>query len=543
MRRLTLVACLTALGVAFAAWAEPVAWGQRGRRGGDQRGAATLDQEQILENFPDIVELIWTDDEEDEWDDLDSDEERQAFITEFWARRDPTPGTEQNEFKEIYMGRVEAAYRQFRGEGTEGYATDRGQFFLIYGGNAVVAQRERTVSASSQSTTDIGGGGGGMGVGGGPGRATGEATAYVWEINTDINPHLEGKDEVIFVPYNRTYSMTTGGIKLDEEAFRANTDVQTCFNDPASCNLAGGGARGAGGQPGAAAGGGGAAAPATPDAVAMQELLNQGVTRNDLALDQGLRFFPAPENNTYTVMAFEVGKDGLSLDGDEASLTAFGALMKVEEQGEQVIREMRMPFTVSADEGTESESATHSFGMTLVPGNYRLAWGVMDDASEAITTVDRSFEVPDFGTSGLTLTSVLVSRGQPAEEDEAIDINTVYEGVRVGSIAADVDIDHTFARDDTMMLLYFVMGAQVDQAQGQVALEVEHRVLDTEGNGVARLPVQTLNYFVIGQQIPLGQIDALQPGTDYIVRIRVKDTTTGQEITEDVPFHVAGETG
>jgi len=37
--------------------------------------------------------------------------EREAFIEEFWKKRDPDPYTEENEFKEQYLARIEMANR------------------------------------------------------------------------------------------------------------------------------------------------------------------------------------------------------------------------------------------------------------------------------------------------------------------------------------------------------------------------------------------------------------------------------------------------
>ena len=96
----------------FALSAE-LADAQRGRgRGGRGRGPAALEDAKILEEFDNIVDLIWTDQEEDTWNDIDGDatEDKQAFITMFWESRDPTPGTESNEFREVWMQRV--AYTQ-----------------------------------------------------------------------------------------------------------------------------------------------------------------------------------------------------------------------------------------------------------------------------------------------------------------------------------------------------------------------------------------------------------------------------------------------
>jgi GWxTD domain-containing protein len=62
-----------------------------------------------------------------------SPEEREEFIKEFWKRRDPDPTTEINEFKEEYYKRIEDANKLFRGEGREGWLTDRGRIYVIFG--------------------------------------------------------------------------------------------------------------------------------------------------------------------------------------------------------------------------------------------------------------------------------------------------------------------------------------------------------------------------------------------------------------------------
>ena len=59
--------------------------------------------------------------------------EREAFIQEFWAKRDPDPSTEENEFKIEYFARIESANRMFRGEGTPGWLTDRGRVYILFG--------------------------------------------------------------------------------------------------------------------------------------------------------------------------------------------------------------------------------------------------------------------------------------------------------------------------------------------------------------------------------------------------------------------------
>lgn len=61
------------------------------------------------------------------------DAEKNGFIEEFWRRRDPDPGTEENEFKIEYFNRVERAEDLFLGEGKPGWMTDRGRIFILFG--------------------------------------------------------------------------------------------------------------------------------------------------------------------------------------------------------------------------------------------------------------------------------------------------------------------------------------------------------------------------------------------------------------------------
>src|SRR5688500_13404899 len=44
-----------------------------------------------------------------EWKSIKTDAEAQAFVDRFWARRDPTPATAANEFKEAFDQRVKFA--------------------------------------------------------------------------------------------------------------------------------------------------------------------------------------------------------------------------------------------------------------------------------------------------------------------------------------------------------------------------------------------------------------------------------------------------
>jgi len=60
-------------------------------------------------------------------------DEKNAWIEEFWKQRDPDPGTEENELKMEYFDRIEQATEMFRTEPKPGWMTDRGRIYILFG--------------------------------------------------------------------------------------------------------------------------------------------------------------------------------------------------------------------------------------------------------------------------------------------------------------------------------------------------------------------------------------------------------------------------
>jgi GWxTD domain-containing protein len=79
----------------------------------------------------DVIYII-TDEERAAFKQLSNDEERDNFIEAFWQRRDPTPDTEENEYKEEHYQRIAYANEHFAA-GVPGWKTDRGRIYIVYG--------------------------------------------------------------------------------------------------------------------------------------------------------------------------------------------------------------------------------------------------------------------------------------------------------------------------------------------------------------------------------------------------------------------------
>src|SRR6266576_274051 len=78
------------------------------------------------------VTYIITDEERKAFKKLETDDERERFIEEFWRRRDPDPDTDENEFREEYYERIAYANEHYA-SGIPGWKTDRGRIYITWG--------------------------------------------------------------------------------------------------------------------------------------------------------------------------------------------------------------------------------------------------------------------------------------------------------------------------------------------------------------------------------------------------------------------------
>lgn len=133
---------------------------------------------------------------------------RNGFIEDFWVRRDPTPETERNEYRDAYFLRIEEANKLFRGP-RPGWLQDRGRIFVLFG-----PPNERQTNPMGQRPIDAYDDA--RELTGGQRIATGEKATEVW-IYYDLFSSLQQPHMVrlIFVDSHGTgdYTLTTD---LDE---------------------------------------------------------------------------------------------------------------------------------------------------------------------------------------------------------------------------------------------------------------------------------------------------------------------------------------
>ena len=79
----------------------------------------------------DVVWII-SDEEAKAFKTLSNDEERDAFIEQFWLRRNPSPDSPENEFREEHYRRIAYANEHYAA-GKPGWKTDRGHIYISFG--------------------------------------------------------------------------------------------------------------------------------------------------------------------------------------------------------------------------------------------------------------------------------------------------------------------------------------------------------------------------------------------------------------------------
>ena len=101
------------------------------------------------------VAYIISDEERRAFRTLSNDEERDAFIENFWLRRNPNPDSPENEFREEHYRRIAYANEHFAA-GKPGWKTDRGRIYISWG--AADSIESHPTGGSYQRPMEEGGG-------------------------------------------------------------------------------------------------------------------------------------------------------------------------------------------------------------------------------------------------------------------------------------------------------------------------------------------------------------------------------------------------
>lgn len=101
------------------------------------------------------VQFLMTPEDVARWNSLQTDAEADEFISLFWLRRDPTPGTPQNEFRDDFEARAGYADQNFSTKTVRGSLSDRGKMLILFGAptRAVRTGGQGAIAPTTPSST------------------------------------------------------------------------------------------------------------------------------------------------------------------------------------------------------------------------------------------------------------------------------------------------------------------------------------------------------------------------------------------------------
>jgi GWxTD domain-containing protein len=489
------------------------------------------------------VRWIITDEERTAFKRLQTDEEREQFIEDFWKRRDPTPDTEENEFKEEHYRRIQYANDHFA-SGIPGWKTDRGRIYIVYG--PPDERDEHPTGGTYERPPEEGGG---------------ETTTYPFEdwryryidgIGTNVmiefvDPTMTGeyhmtmdpseKDALTYVPGAGLSLMEQLGLSDKSARFR-NTDGT---HDPLSMG----------------------GSPASMNEFTrleqftklqqapqvkfkdLESEVNSKITYNVLPMTAVVDYFPVTEGSVMTSVTLQFNNKDLnfqSKDGvNKAVVNIYGRVTTITRKVVQVFEDT--VDVAAAPEMLEAERKIRSIyqkNLFLVPNTYRLNVVAKDVVGGAQTNYEVALRVPAMDSDKLTTSSLVL-----ADILEPVPSKSIGSGPFViGDTKVRPRVDNTFKRDESLGFFLKVYNFEADEKThkpaGQVLYQIFKKGENTPVPGfeltedLAQVPKATASQVILKKLLPL---KGLAPG-QYELRIKVTDKTRNQVLTSSGQFTV-----
>ena len=475
--------------------------------------------------------------------------ERNKFREHFWSRRSQNPH-DPDRAEDQYNNWREQADDQFGQRGQKGSRTDMALVMLLFG---PPDNRERTggrsagpgggrppagatgenpVAGGGGAPGAGGGGGGGGGFGGGPG--SGMKFSYVpnpdrglpdgLELefrttnlgmrlirNEEIETAIErARNRQILWPSQINFNLNADGELPDvEDLFGAETRALLDPNSPGKTIL---NALRAGTDPG----------------------FEPGI---DVA-DASFSFFRSNVGDTYVAAVFELDSDGITWNGDEATVSVFynvvdalGTVIGYDEQALDITK------------GPAGGPTVLEMPMQMAPGAYSVYAGILDPATQTHGTISREIETPNFGSGEFMLSSLARFSDGSRVEDFTPEPG---RALLVGGFHFIPRVSAVYAPGDQLRLVFNAYGYDASGEPNltwQITFKKDGKQYLRYNPTPFNLASAELSIAIV--DVPLARLfqDGRREGFEagaYTAEITVRDAGSGQSVTEAIEFQVSG---
>lgn len=487
------------------------------------------------------VRYIITDEERVAFKRLSTDEEREQYVEQFWRRRDPTPDSMENEYKEEHYRRIAYANERFA-SGIPGWKTDRGRIYITFGppdeiedhpsGGTYVRPWEEGGGTTSTYPFQkwryryIDGIGSDI-------MIEFVDTTMTGEFRMTMDP--SEKDALLFVP--------GAGLTMMEQMGMANKADRFSRTD--------GTRLGTGNQP-------------LPQRMNQFERLQQfamlhkppqikfkdleatvdsRITYNTLPMVVRADYLRVTSTSVMTNVSIQFLNSDLQFkagDGiQKAIVNIYGRITSMSRRPVNIFEDV---VTVEAPtemlEAYTKRSSIYQKSVPLPPGRYRLNVVAKDITAGTVNNYEVALDVPFFQDEVLSSSSIIL-----ADVIEKVPSRSVGAGQFViGTSKIRPRITETFRRDEKMgiyvQLYNFTPDEESKKFDGTITYEVRklgsNEAVFTYEEKASAIENASASQVIIEKMLPL---NSLEPGT-YELRMKVKDLVTEDELTPSATFKI-----
>ncbi len=485
------------------------------------------------------VAYIITDNERKAFKKLQTDEEREQFIEQFWRRRDPDPDTDENEFREEYYERIAYANEHFA-SGIPGWKTDRGRIYIMYGKADEV---ESHPSGGSYERPSYHGGG--------------NTTTYPFELwfyrylpgvgsgieiefvdpsgsgEYRIARSPEEKDALLNIPgagltLAESLGLSSKSDRINGYGAAGSTGLYTRSQDSPFdrlqlyANLQ------------------------RPPQVQFKDLETAlGVTGtgvledNPLTFDMRVDFFRQSDERVITAFTVQTDNSALTFADSGGVQTAriniFGRITAVSGRRAGLFEDpVITTATVSELTQAKGRKSAYQKAVALAPGTYKVDVIVRDVQSGATGVRHLGFTVPKYDAKQLsTSTLVLAARLEGLGDQPAVGQFVI------GQVKVIPNITATYRRGTPVGLYMQVYNAGIDQTTLRPSVDVEY-VFTQNGKEISKIPETWQGLSDAGQRLTLAKLfstDKLSAGK-YKVEVRIRDRVSTQTLSPSAEFTI-----
>jgi GWxTD domain-containing protein len=471
---------------------------------------------------------------------LSTNEERETFIENFWARRNPDPDSPENTFKEEHYRRI-AYTNEHYASGIPGWKTDRGRIYIMWG------PPDETDSHPSGGTYERP-----------PEEGGGETSTYPFEdwryrylegigenvIIEFVDPTMTGEYHLTMDPSEKdalTY-VPGAGLTIAESMGMASKTKR--FQNTDGTHMA----QPEGGQPESyneferlelyAK-----IQQAPPVKFKdLEAVVTQRLVRDQVKFDYRFDFLRITSDTVLVPITIQIPTRQLSFveksGVDTASMNLF---MRITTLTGRIVNTFEDPLTTQVPASLLQQALTTSQiyqkAVPLSPGLYRLDVVVKDTTSQNVGVLNTRLAVPRFQDDQLSSSSLIL-----ADDIHRVSSKDIGLGQFVlGDVKVRPKLDAVFTPEEGMGVFLQVYNLKVDDKTHKPDASVEFRVLkEKQADPVLKFDMPPNRLPEHGEELTLENritLGSLPPGK-YKLEVAVTDNLAKQTITPYADFTV-----